>query len=52
MVVTGPIVDGSSFWEAEVMDNAQIRRIMLWIAEKRRNHAVRVERITTKCTKH
>lgn len=52
MVVTGPIVDGSSFGEAEVMDNAQIRRIMLWNTEKRKNHAVCVERITTKCAEH
>lgn len=47
VVITDPIVDESSFGEAEVMDKAQIRRITLWNAEKRRNHTVRVERITT-----
>ena len=46
VVITDPIVDESSFGEAEVMDKAQIRRITLWNTEKRRNHTVRVERIT------
>ena len=47
VVITDPIVDESSFGEAEVMDKAQIQRITLWNTEKRRNHIVRVERITT-----